>query len=220
MRVFVQKQAEQSSLPSSFSFSSRTAVASHEPRDLILSLQRTVGNRMVQRLLGAHAQVPFRSSPGVPPDGVNNSAMSGNRLLASDLTRLNEQRSAKDHMLADSPATIMRQKSGPAKKGDEPKPESKPADREKLTKALCVNEPIDDAHARCQFTAEQSSVVRIIKEHALRRCTRAISAINMPGNEGQVKKLARDYFNLNVKMSEKTKKAFVRNIQSVADKLS
>jgi hypothetical protein len=179
-----------------------------------------MGNQAVQRLLSAHAQAPFSSPPGIPVDRLNNSAMPGNRLLASHLVRLNEQRSVKGSLLARSPATVMRQKSDPAKKGDEPKPESTPADREKMKKALCLNEPIDDAHALCQFTPEQSNIVRIIKDHAIRRCNRAISAINMPGNEGQVKKLARDYFNLNVKMSKKTKKALARNIQAVADKLS
>jgi hypothetical protein len=187
----------------------------HEPRDLILRLQRTIGNRAMQRMLGSHAEAP-RSKPAA---GVNTTAALDRQLVADDLAQLIGRSGVCAGSLAKSPATILRQKSRLAKKGDEPKPESKTVDREKLTKALCVNEPIDDAHGLCQFTREQSSIVRIIKEHAMRRCIRAISAINMPGNEDQVKKLARDYFNLNVKLSQRTKKAFIRNIQAVADKL-
>ncbi|HVW65075.1 MAG TPA: hypothetical protein VHB01_08670 [Nitrosospira sp.] len=194
MRIFTQKQAAlRQPLPSSFSRPSPAAVASHEPRDLILRLQRAMGNQTVRRMLGSHAESPWSKS-------------AGRRLVANDLAQLVGKSDIQGSFLAKSPATVMRQQSGPANKGDDPRPESKSADREKLTKALCVNEPIDDAHSRCQFTNEQSSMVRIIKEHALRRCARAISAINMPGNEDQVKKLARDYFNLDVKLSDKLKK--------------
>jgi hypothetical protein len=189
--------------------------APHEPRDLILRLQRTIGNQTIQRMLGSHAEAP----PSKPAAGANTMGMADRRLVANGLAQLMERSGVYAGSLAKLPATILRQNTGPAKKGDEPKPESKPVDREKLAKALCVNEPIDDANALCQFTGEQLSIVRIVKEHALRRCTRAISAINMPGNEDQVKKLARDYFNLNVKLSDKTKKAFIRNIRAVADKL-
>jgi hypothetical protein len=217
MRTFAQKQVRpRQPLPSSLFRLSSSAAAPHEPRDLILRLQRTVGNRAMQRMLGSDTEAP-RSKPAA---GVNTRGMPDRRLVANDLAQLIERSGVPAGSLAKSPGTILRQKSGPVKKGDEPRPESKPVDREKLTKALCVNEPIDDAHALCQFTREQSSIVRIVKEHALRRCTRAISAINMPGNEDQVKKLARDYFSLNVKLSERTKKAFIRNIQAVADKLS
>lgn len=215
MRTFAQKQVRpRQPLPSSLFRLSSFAAAAHEP--LILRLQRAVGNRAVERLLGPHAEAPSTK----PAASVNTAAMPDRRLVANDLARLIQRSAVHPGSLAKPTATIMRQKSGPAKKNDEPKPENKPADRGKLTKALCVNEPVDDAHGLCQFTREQSTVVRIVKEHALRRCTRAISAINMPGNEDQVKKLARDYFNLNVKLSDKTKKAFIRNIQAVADKLS
>jgi hypothetical protein len=181
-------------------------------------LQRTIGNRTLQRLLGPHAEALY-STYGKPAGGVNTAAMPERRLVANDLAQLIGRSAVHPGSLGKPSATILRQETGSAKKDDEPKPGSKPVDREKMAKALCVNEPVDDAHGLCQFTREQSNIVRIVKEHALRRCTRAISAINMPGNEDQVKKLARDYFNLNVKLSDKTKKAFIRNIQAVADKL-
>jgi hypothetical protein len=171
-----------------------------------------MGNRAVQRILQTHAEATKGDS--------TNTALRCRRLMAHDLAHLAEHRNLQAGSLPKSPATILRQKSGPTKKNDEPKQKNKPADREKMKEALCVNEAIDDAHARCQFTPEQSNIVRIIKDHAIRRCNRALSAINMAGNEDQVKRLARDYFNLNVKMSAKTKKAFARNIQAVADKLS
>lgn len=217
MRIFVQRQAApQQPLPSSFFRPSPAAASPREPRNLILRLQRTMGNQAVRRMLGLHAGSPR----GKPSGSMNITARPGRQVVASDLAQLAERADIQGSFLAKSPATVMRQPSDPAKKGGEPKPESKPVDREKMIKALCVNEPIDDAHARCQFTSEQLSVARIIKEHALRRCTRAISAINMPGNEDRVKQLARDYFNLNVKLSDKTKKTFIRSIQAVADKLS
>lgn len=219
MRILAQKQyPPRRSLPSSSSRSSPPAATPNEPRNLILRLQRKVGNQALQRLLRSHSEAAYSMLPDIPAR-VNTTAAPGRRLLANDLAQLIRQSGVHAGSARTSSGTVMRQKSGPAKKSDDPKPESTPADREKMKKALCVNEPIDAAHALCQFTPEQSSIVRIIKDHAIRRCNRAISAINMPGNEDQVKKLARDYFNLNVKMSEKTKKAFARNIQAVADKL-
>ena len=213
MRTFAQRKYQpRHPPPSSFTPSFSATTAPHEPH-VILRLQRTMGNRAVQRMLQTPAEA-FR-------EGSTDTAATPDRCLAShDLARLIGQRGTRTGSSGNSPATVMRQQSGPAKAGDEPKPGSTPADREKMKKAMCVGEPIDDAHALCQFTAEQSSIVRIVKEHAIRRCTGAIAAINMPGNEDQVKKLARDYFSLNVKLSEKTKKAFIRGIQAVADKLS
>jgi hypothetical protein len=223
MRIFTQKRVEpRQPVPSFFSRSSPTTATPNESHDLILRLQRKVGNRALQRILHPHSEASYRRLADTP-DKVNTTATTGAQLLANDLAQFQFLGRSTSHtgLARNSSTTLMRQKSEPpTKKGDEPKPENKPADREKMKEALCVNESIDDAHARCQFTPEQSNIVRVIKDHAIRRCNRALSAINMPGNEDQVKRLARDYFNLNVKMSAKTKKAFARNIQAVADKLS
>lgn len=213
MRTFAQRQHQpRHPAPSSSPRSSTATATPHEPRDVIVRLQRAMGNRAVQRMLQTHGEA-FREGL------IDTAATPDRQLVPYDLARLMERGKAQTGSVRDSPPAIMRQKSGPAKAGDEPKPESTPVDREKMKKTMCVGEPIDDAQARCQFTAEQSSIVRIVREHAIRRCTGAISAINMPGNEDRVKQLARDYFNLNVKLSEKTKKAFIRGIQAVADKL-
>jgi hypothetical protein len=61
--------------------------------------------------------------------------------------------------------------------------------------------------------------VRIVKEHAVRKCASAIRAINMPGNEDAVREIAEDYFHLNVKLTEKTKRTFIKSIKAVSDKL-
>ena len=220
MRVFAQRQYQlRHRVPSSPSRSSPPAAIPNEPRDLLLRLQRKVGNRALQRLLHPYSEASYRK-PADIRDKANTTAMTGRQFLANELAQFVGRPGSHTGLARNSLPTAMRQKSDPAKKGDEPRPESTRADREKMKNALCVNEPTDSAHARCQFTPEQSNVVRIIRDHAIRRCNRAISAVNMPGNEDQVKKLARDYFNLNVKMSEKTKKAFARNIQAVAGKLS
>jgi hypothetical protein len=118
------------------------------------------------------------------------------------------------------PAVVSRQKTSPDEtSGNQRGSESKPKDQKQISKDLCINEPIDDTKARCQFSSGQLNMVRIIKEYALRTCTRSIAAINMPGNEGEVIKIAKDYFNLDIKFSEKTKRTFINVIKAVSDKL-
>jgi hypothetical protein len=122
--------------------------------------------------------------------------------------------------IGESPAVVSRQKTSPDEtSGNQPGSDNKPKDRKQISKDLCINEPIDDTKARCQFSSGQLNMVRIIKEHSLRTCARAIAAINMPGNEGEVIKIAKDYFHLDIKLSEKTKRTFINAIKAVSDKL-
>jgi hypothetical protein len=46
-----------------------------------------------------------------------------------------------------------------------------------------------------------------------------MAAINMPGNEDKVKQLAKEYFHLDIKLSEKTRRTLSRTIKSISDKL-
>ena len=108
-----------------------------------------------------------------------------------------------------APAVVRRQ---PDKQGN-------PRDLKKLLKDPCFGERVDDTKARCQFSDRQRTFVRIVREHALRRCARAIRAINMPGLEGEVKRKAKEYFHLDVKLSEKTKRTLIRTITAISDQL-
>ena len=96
---------------------------------------------------------------------------------------------------------------------------SKPRDIKKLLKDPCFGERVDDTKAQCQFSSKQSIMIRIVKESALRTCTSAIAAIKMPGNEERVKQIAKDYFHLDIKLSEKTKRALIKTIKAVSGKL-
>jgi len=107
-----------------------------------------------------------------------------------------------------APAVIRRQKESG----------TKPKDLKQIAKDLCVNEPKDKTKERCTFSAMQLNMVRILKEHALRSCTRSIAAINMPGNEREVVRIAKDYFNLDIKLNE-TRPSLISSIKAVADKL-
>ena len=94
-----------------------------------------------------------------------------------------------------------------------------PKDPKVLLKDPCFGERTDAAKSRCTFSDRQRSFVRIVKEHALRKCARAIAAIGMPGNESTIKRIAKEYFHLDIKMSEKTRRTLVRKIQAVSEKL-
>ena len=96
---------------------------------------------------------------------------------------------------------------------------SKPRDIKKLLKDPCFGERVDDTKAQCQFSSKQSIMIRLVKESALRACTGAIAAINMPGNEERVKQIAKDYFHLDIKLSEKTKRTLIKTIKAVSAKL-
>jgi len=119
-----------------------------------------------------------------------------------------------------STAVISRQKTSPEKTpGKQRGAGSKPRDIKKLLKDPCFGELVDDTKAQCQFSSKQSIMIRLVRESALRTCTRAIAAINMPGTEDRVKQIAKDYFHLNIKLSEKTKRALIKTIKAVSDKL-
>ena len=96
---------------------------------------------------------------------------------------------------------------------------NKPRDIKKLLKDPCFGERVDDTKAQCQFSSKQSIMIRLVKESALRACTGAIAAINMPGNEERVKQIAKDYFHLDIKLSEKSKRTLIKTIKAVSAKL-
>ena len=223
MRTFAQRQKQTQKPASSSPALSHTATpAPHRP-DLILHLQRTIGNHAVQRLLQTHAE---ERKSGL----TDTSRIEGKRLLASELAHvvLQGDSSRPDDSLTqlsirsvgESPAFINRQKTSPDEaSGNQQGSKDPPKDLKQISKDLCTNEPTDDTKALCQFSSQQLNMVRIIREHALRSCARSIAAINMPGNEREVVRIARDYFSLNIKLTEKTKRVFINAIKAVSDKL-
>ncbi len=216
MRTFALRQKQsQKPVSSNRPGSYRATSTLHRP-DLILHLQRTVGNQAVQRLLQTHAE---ERKTGLTE---------GKRLLAPELAYMVQRGYSglgddsptrlSTRLIGDSPAVVNRETS-PETSGNQQGSGNKPKDLKQISKDLCVNEPIDDTKAQCQFSSQQSNMVRIIKDHALRICTRSMAAINMPGNEREVIRIARDYFHLNIKLTEKTKRAFINAIKAVSDKL-
>ena len=119
-----------------------------------------------------------------------------------------------------SPAIISCQKTSPEEtSGKQPGAGSKRRDIKKLLKDPCFGERVDDTKAQCQCSSKQSIMIRLVKESALRACTGAIAAINLPGNEERVKQIAKDYFHLDIKLSEKTKRTLIKTIKAVSAKL-
>jgi hypothetical protein len=121
--------------------------------------------------------------------------------------------------LLESPLKISRQDTTPRGPSDKQGTGNKREETKKLLKDPCFGEPIDDSKARCQFSSGQLTIVRIAREHAIRRCSVAIAAINMPGNENEVKRIAKDYFHLNIRLSTKTKRTLIDKINTVSDAL-
>ncbi|MBA2659085.1 MAG: hypothetical protein H0U72_05935 [Nitrosospira sp.] len=223
MRTFAQRQKQTQKPASSNPALSYTAPPGLHRSNLILHLQRTIGNHAVQRLLLTHAE---ERQAGL----TDTSIMEGKGLLASELShvilrgdssrRNDSPARLSTRSMGESPAFISRQKTSPDEtSGNQQESKKQPKDLKQISKDLCTNEPIDDTKAQCQFSSQQSNMVRIIKEHALRTCTRSIAAINMPGNEREVVRIARDYFSLNIKLTEKTKRVFINAIKAVSDKL-
>ena len=119
-----------------------------------------------------------------------------------------------------TPAIISCQETSPEEtSGKQRGAGSKPRDIKKLLKDPCFGERVDDTKAQCQFSSKQSIMTRLVEENALRACTGAISAINMPGNEERVKQIAKDYFHLDIKLSEKTKRTLIKTIKAISAKL-
>lgn len=119
-------------------------------------------------------------------------------------------------------ALILRQKVPHETSGGQQGPAGKPEDREKQAKALCINEPVDAAKARCDFTERQTKEVRILHEHALRICNRAISGIDMPGNESEVERIANDYFHYvdkKIRLTDWNRRTFRSKVKAVANEL-
>jgi len=97
--------------------------------------------------------------------------------------------------------------------------QSAAVDKEKLKQDMCINQPVDEARAQCAFTSDQERMLQIIRDHALSDCAKARSAIDYPGNEDQVRRIAKDYFSVNIRMTARTKAALVARIELVANKL-
>jgi len=95
-----------------------------------------------------------------------------------------------------------------------------PRDLKKILKDPCFGELVDDSRAQCQFSSEQAIMIRVVKESALRACASAMAAINMPGNEARVKQIARDYFHVDLLLTEKTRRALIKTIRSISDQLA
>lgn len=88
-------------------------------------------------------------------------------------------------------------------------------DRERAKKDFCVGEQVDAARAQSVFTPAQARILRVVRQAALRTCSNAAVAVDMPGNESSVVRIARDYFGVTVRMSRQTRRALVRSIRSV-----
>jgi len=162
----------------------------------------------------------------------------GKRLLAHELAHVVQQgQSAPDQgslnpkqsmqaqpsiaSIGASQLLILRQKV-PQTTGGQQGPAGKPEDRKKQAKDLCINEPVDAAKARCDFTERQATEVRILRAHALRICNRAIAAIDMPGNESEVERIANDYFHYvdkTIRLTDRNRRTFRSKIKAVADEL-
>ncbi|MCM3902534.1 MAG: M35 family metallo-endopeptidase, partial [Pyrinomonadaceae bacterium] len=141
-------------------------------------------------------------------------------LGAAVLQKQSAQAQLSTRSVGASPAIISRQKASPEEtSGKQPGAGSRRRDVKKLLKDPCFGELVDDTKAQCQFSSKQSIMIRVVKESALRACSGAMAAINMPGNEERVKQIAKDYFHLDIKLSEKTKRTLIKTIKSVSGKL-
>jgi hypothetical protein len=103
--------------------------------------------------------------------------------------------------------------------GNQPGPKSPPINDQQTKRDMCIAQPVDASRTRCGFSSHQMIVVRIMKDHALRDCSRAISAVNTPGNEEEVKRIGKDYFGGNLSMTDRNRRALVHTIALVSDKL-
>ena len=88
-------------------------------------------------------------------------------------------------------------------------------DRERARKDFCVGEAVDATRARTGFTAAQAQILRVVRQAAVRVCSNAAVAVDLPGNESSVVRIAKDYFGVTVRMSSQTRRALVRAIRSV-----
>lgn len=88
-------------------------------------------------------------------------------------------------------------------------------DRARAKKDLCVGEPVDAARAQTAFTPEQAQILRVVRQAAVRACSNAAVAVDLPGNESSVVRIARDYFGVTVRLTGRTRRALVRSIRSV-----
>jgi hypothetical protein len=93
-------------------------------------------------------------------------------------------------------------------------------DRERAKKDLCVGQKVDAAASLTTFTPAQAQVLRIVRQSAIRTCASAAAAVDMPGNESSVIRVARDYFGVTVRMTGKTRRTLVRAIRSVEQALT
>jgi hypothetical protein len=88
-------------------------------------------------------------------------------------------------------------------------------DRQRAKKDFCVGETVDAARAQTVFTPAQSQILRVVRQAAVRVCSNAAVAVDMPGNEASVVRVARDYFGVTIRMSARTRRTLARSIRSV-----
>lgn len=93
-------------------------------------------------------------------------------------------------------------------------------DRGRAKKDFCVGEPVDAARARTAFTPAQAQILRVVRQAAIRVCSNAAVAVDLPGNESSVVRIAKDYFGVTVRMTGRTRRALVRSIRSVEQALT
>lgn len=93
-------------------------------------------------------------------------------------------------------------------------------DRQRAKKDFCVGEAVDAARAQTAFTPAQAQILRVVRQAAVRVCSNAAVAVDMPGNESSVVRIARDYFGVTIRVSGQTRRALVRSIRSVEQALA
>jgi hypothetical protein len=93
-------------------------------------------------------------------------------------------------------------------------------DRDRVKRDFCVGEQVHAARALTGFTATQTQILRVVRQSAVRVCSDAAVAVDLPGNESSVIRIAKDYFGITVRMSGRTRRALVRAIRSVEQALA
>jgi hypothetical protein len=88
-------------------------------------------------------------------------------------------------------------------------------DRERAKRDFCVGEAVDASRAQTTFSPAQLQILRVVRQAAIRVCSNAAVAVDLPGNEPSVVRIAKDYFGVTVRMSGSTRRALVRSIRSV-----
>jgi len=177
---------------------------------------------LASKIAKSQSNAPEPSACTLPGPGAN---LASRRLALDAAERvLMVQRTignqATMRLLRQEGGLLQRQPKDPQSKDAPPKDaQVQKAHADAAKRDLCIAQPVDESRARCKFTSEQEIMVRVVQQYASRVCSKAIAAVNMPGNEEQVKRIAQEYFGLKIKLSDKTRRTLVSAIRSVHDKL-